>query len=136
MKNNRFIICSLFFGCMGLALVATDFNTNDIKPAQKSIQAAPIGCAPNLDEAFNWTDNKLITILPGWGNYSYRISTKSDSAQIYFNQGLTMYYSYHFREAVASFREAARFDSTCAMIYWAQALSMGPDYNYGYNYKM
>jgi hypothetical protein len=47
-----------------------------------------------------------------------------------------MYYSYHSREALASFKEAARFDSNCAMIYWAQALAMGPSYNFGHLYKM
>ena len=47
-----------------------------------------------------------------------------------------MYYSYHMREAIASFKEAARFDSSCAMAYWGQALAMGPTYNSGYSYKM
>jgi hypothetical protein len=42
-----------------------------------------------------------------------------------------MYYSYHFVEAIASFKEAAKFDSTCAVLYWGQALAMGPDYNFG-----
>jgi tetratricopeptide (TPR) repeat protein len=40
------------------------------------------------------------------------------------------------KEAVASFKEAARFDSTCAMTYWGQALAMGPTYNFGFTYKM
>jgi tetratricopeptide (TPR) repeat protein len=75
-------------------------------------------------------------MMPGWGRHSYAITTGSDSAQFYFNQGLTMYYSYHSREALASFREAARFDSTSAMAYWGQALAMGPSYNFGYAYKM
>ena len=47
-----------------------------------------------------------------------------------------MYYSYHAREALASFKEASRFDNNCAMTYWGQALAMGPSYNGGYNYKM
>lgn len=94
------------------------------------------GCAPgNDDEVYVGTDGKFIRIMPGWGDYSYSISTNSDSAQYYFNQGLTMYYSYHSREAIASFREAARFDSTSAMIYWGEALALGPTYNYGYSYK-
>ena len=40
-----------------------------------------------------------------------------------------MYYSYHMREALASFKEAARFDSTSAMVYWGQALAYGPNIN-------
>lgn len=95
-----------------------------------------IACAPDMDEFQTDSTGKFIRLMPGWGNHSYTISTQSDSAQIYFNQGLTMYYSYHSREAVASFREAARFDKTNAMLYWAQALAMGPSFNFGYSYKM
>ena len=60
-----------------------------------------IGCAP--PGSFNveaGADGKFITILPGWGNHAYTISTTNDSAQLYFNQGLTFYYSYHPRQAL------------------------------------
>lgn len=88
-------------------------------------------------ESIRTTDNgKFIMHLPDWGNYSYQISTTSDSAQIYFDQGLTMYYSYHMKEALASFKEAARFDQNCAMAYWGQALAMGPYYNSAHNYTI
>jgi len=86
-------------------------------------------------EGINKADNgKFIAQLPGWGRYSYQISTASDSAQIYFDQGLNMYYSYHTKEALASFKESARFDPDCAMAYWGQALAMGPSYNSAHNY--
>lgn len=80
-------------------------------------------------------DGKFIARLSGWGNRNYSITTRSDSAQYYFNQGLGFYYGYHFTEALASFKEASRFDPSSAMTYWGQALSMGPYYN-TYVYKM
>jgi hypothetical protein len=80
-------------------------------------------------------DGKFIPVLPGWGHHHYQVNTKSDSAQLYFDQGLAFYYSYHFTEAQASFKEAARFDPNCMMTYWGQALAMGPYYN-NYTYKM
>lgn len=80
-------------------------------------------------------DGKFMTALSGWGKLHYPISTKADSAQFYFNQGLSLYYSYHFPEAVASFKEASRFDQNNPMTYWGQALAMGPFYN-TYVYKM
>ena len=95
------------------------------------------GCGPGYggnSEAGD--DGKFITILPGWGHYSYSISTKNDSAQFYFNQGLNMYYSYHWQEANASFKEAARFDPGSAMAYWGEALALGPGYNFSLHYKM
>ena len=80
-------------------------------------------------------DGKFIARLSGWGDRSYSITTRSDSAQYYFNQGLGFYYGYHFAEALASFKEASRFDPASAMTYWGQALAMGPFYN-TYVYKM
>lgn len=78
---------------------------------------------------------KFMTALSGWGQLNYKITTNSDSAQFYFNQGLSLYFSYHFPEAVASFKEASRFDPNSAMTYWGQALALGPFYN-TYVYKM
>ena len=94
-----------------------------------------IGCGPSIADITADENGKFIPVLPGWGHYKYQVSTKNDSTQFYFNQGLNFYYSYHFREALASFKEAARFDDNCAMAYWGQALSMGPYYN-AYYYKM
>lgn len=79
---------------------------------------------------------KFISPLPGWGTHAYKISTVNDSAQFYFNQGLNMYYSYHMKESLASFKEASRFDPGSAMTYWGQALAMGPYYNAAHSYKM
>lgn len=111
-------------------------NRRAIPSSGSNLYKNSVSCTPaNNEDLYTGADGKYIRILPGWGNHTYIISTGNDSAQLYFNQGLSMYYSYHQREAVASFREAARFDSTSAMVYWGQALAMGPSYNYGYSYK-
>ncbi len=79
-------------------------------------------------------EGRYIVALPGWGNHSYPVATGSDSSQFFFDQGLSLYYGYHFKEAVASFKESARFDPDNAMAYWGQALSMGPYYNAAHLY--
>ena len=95
------------------------------------------GCSPySGGDMRAAADGKFISILPGWGNHAYSISTKNDSAQFYFNQGLNMYYGYHFREARASFKEAGRFDPGSAMAYWGEALALGPGYNSSLHYRM
>ena len=94
-----------------------------------------IGCAPPGADPTAGDNGKFINPLPGLGKHTYTISAQNDSTQFYFNQGINFYYSYHLREALASFKEAARFDSSAAMVYWGQALSMGPYYNV-YAYKM
>ncbi len=79
-------------------------------------------------------DGRYIAALPGWGRHSYPVATESDSSQFFFDQGLSLYYGYHFKEAVASFKESARLDPDNAMAYWGQALAMGPYYNSAHLY--
>ena len=137
MKKALFLFCPFLLGYLGLAVIKNNEEATFSRESYRSSTSAAISCAPGADEAlFRFENGKYIGLLPGRGKYSYTITTKSDSAQVYFDQGLSMYYSYHMREALASFREAARFDSSCAAIYWAQALAMGPTYNQGYAYKL
>jgi tetratricopeptide (TPR) repeat protein len=75
-----------------------------------------------------------IPALKGWGNYHWKITTSSDSAQFYFNQGISMYYAFHSIEAIASFVKATRFDPDCAMAWYGKSLAMGPTINYPNGY--
>jgi hypothetical protein len=103
------------------------FNLSEYK--KKNI----IRCGPDWSQLNHWLEETSIPPIPGAGIYKWKISTKSDSAQFYFNQGINMYYSFHIIEAMASFKKAARFDPKSAMPYWAQALSYGPNINdFGY----
>ena len=98
---------------------------------------AVVGCGP-ATMAVLQTDaaGRYAPVFPGWGHYHYAISTTIDSAQYYFDQGLSLYYGYHLTESLASFKEAALKDSNCVMTYWGQALAMGPYYNSIFSYKM
>ena len=80
-----------------------------------------ISCSPNWDELKSWIEEVDIPPMPGSGDLKWSIATTNDSAQFYFNQGINTYYGFHIIEAMASFKKAAKFDSTSAMIYWAQA---------------
>jgi tetratricopeptide (TPR) repeat protein len=102
-------------------------------PATSDSQIAT--CGMPAGDAIAGTDGKFIRALTGWGKLHYPISSRNDSTRFYFDQGLNLYYGYHFPEAVASFREAARLDPSCAMAYWGQALARGPFYN-NYYYQM
>jgi tetratricopeptide (TPR) repeat protein len=97
-----------------------------------------LSCGPAIRAAGLRPDatGRYAPVFPGWGHYHYKITTTNDSAQFYFDQGLSLYYGYHLTEAAASFREAARNDSSCVMAYWGEALAMGPYYNDTYYYKM
>lgn len=73
--------------------------------------------------------------LTGWGPHRWKITTRSDSTQFYFNQGINLYYAFHTLEARASFAKAIRFDPVCAMAYYGKALALGPTINYGNGYR-
>ena len=86
--------------------------------------------------AYNAADSNLvIPALKGWGSYKWKITTTSDSAQYYFNQGLSMYYAFHSIEAIASFSKATHFDPQCAMAWYGKSLAMGPTINYPNGYS-
>ena len=92
-----------------------------------------VRCTPDWNELNDWLEEANIPPVPGAGNYKWEISTRSDSAQFYFNQGINMYYGFHIIEAMASFKKASKFDPKSAMLYWAQALAYGPNINdFGY----
>lgn len=86
-------------------------------------------CSPDWNQLDADSLADGIGVLPGWGSYRWHIHTDNDSAQFYFNQGISMYYAFHIIEAMASFKKAQRFDENNAMIYWAQALAYGPNIN-------
>jgi tetratricopeptide (TPR) repeat protein len=137
MQKSLIILYSLLLGSICIVPIWDTLNDTITKSFNNIEPTSVQSCAPSSDLPFSANETgKFINILPGWGKHSYHITTTNDSAQIYFNQGLSMYYSYHMREALGSFKEAARFDSTSAMVYWGQALAMGPTYNFGYAYKM
>ncbi|HNP00975.1 MAG TPA: hypothetical protein PKM83_14570 [Ferruginibacter sp.] len=92
-----------------------------------------VRCSPDWNELSSWIEESDIPPMEGAGKYKWKISSQSDSARFYFNQGINMYYGFHIIEAMASFKKATRFDPGCAILYWAQALSYGPNINdFGY----
>jgi tetratricopeptide (TPR) repeat protein len=61
--------------------------------------------------------------------YHKAVTTASAAAQRYFDQGFVLYYGFNHEAAIESFVEAAKIDSLCAMAWWGQAISAGPNIN-------
>jgi Flp pilus assembly protein TadD len=59
-------------------------------------------------------------LMPGIGDASMTITTKSGPAQEYFNQGLRLLHCFWDFEAYRAFKEAARQDPEAAMAYWGE----------------
>jgi tetratricopeptide (TPR) repeat protein len=100
------------------------------KPAEQEKmpgKSIAVFCSPSFDPTK--LSEKGAPLFKGLGNLHYAITTKSADAQKYFNQGLTLLYSFNHGEAGRSFMEAIRLDSTCAMAYWGMGMVLGPNYN-------
>ncbi|MDD5580132.1 MAG: hypothetical protein PHY16_12740 [Methylobacter sp.] len=63
------------------------------------------------------------------GNHHFPITTDDELAQRYFDQGLRWSYAFNHQESIRSFRQAAQFDTNCAMCYWGIAYALGPNIN-------
>ena len=93
-------------------------------------QFSTIRCTPDWTTYYlSKAEIQQMIPLPGTGSHKWKISTKNDSAQFYFNQGINLYYGFHIIEALPSFKKAQLFDSSCAMLFWAEALAYGPNIN-------
>ena len=99
------------------------------KPADDDGRRRPVAvfCAPDFDPAKMEQGNA--PFFKGLGELHYAVSTKNKTAQAYFNQGLTLIYSFNHGEAGRSFKAALKHDSTLAMAYWGLGMVLGPNYN-------
>lgn len=68
-------------------------------------------------------------LLEGLGDHHHPISTKSEMAQKFFDQGLALIYGFNHDEAARLFARAAEYDPQSPMPHWGIALALGPNYN-------
>lgn len=68
-------------------------------------------------------------LLGNLGDYHRSITTASEEAQAYFDQGLVLAYGFNHELAIKSFQEALTHDPACAMCYWGIAWALGPNIN-------
>jgi tetratricopeptide (TPR) repeat protein len=72
---------------------------------------------------------ELAPRLQNLGSHTFPVTTGSEQAQLFINQGVNLAFGFNHAEAGRAFREAARLDPECAMAYWGQALVLGPNIN-------
>jgi tetratricopeptide (TPR) repeat protein len=82
-----------------------------------------------------WAAEKPVdTIAPlheNIGKEHIDITTSSELAQTYFDQGLRLGYGFWWAEARRAFEEAIRQDPEAPMVYWGKAWAFGPYLNNG-----
>lgn len=63
------------------------------------------------------------------GSLHVPVTTGSQRAQAYFDQGMRLTFAFNHAEAARAFRAAQQHDPGCAMCYWGEALVLGPNIN-------
>ena len=106
--------------------------------AAAAVQAAPSE-APAAPADSMAMSGRMPTTLAGWskgarlydglGIYHRQISTRSQDAQRYFDQGMRFLWAFNHDESTRSFARALEIDPSCAMCAWGVALTVGPNYN-------
>ena len=91
-----------------------------------------LGCSEQLPKPEAEQAQPKAVLVPGSGVYSRPISTNSEPAQQFFDQGLRLAWGFYFPESIASYQEAARLDPTHPMPHWGMAHAMGPNPNSRY----
>lgn len=74
-------------------------------------------------DVFNEGPRQAAVLIPGTGEVVFAVTTKSDEASRFFNQGVGQLHGYWFFEAERSFRQVAALDPDCAMAYWGMAMA-------------
>jgi tetratricopeptide (TPR) repeat protein len=106
-------IAPLLCICMGLALPAAAAQRPDA-----DMCATIPGAQPLLPAK----------LLPGMGDTNMPVTTKSEQARKFFNQGISQMHSFWFVESERSFLQAAELDPEMAMAYWGISVSAAADY--------
>ncbi|MDH3734203.1 MAG: hypothetical protein OEU54_11750 [Gemmatimonadota bacterium] len=74
-------------------------------------------------------DPGTVPLYDNLGAHGRPITTGSDEAQAYFDQGLRLHYAFNHAEAIESYLIALANDESCAMCWWGIALANGPNIN-------
>jgi hypothetical protein len=70
-----------------------------------------------------------VPLYKNLGPLAFKVSTRSGSAQAYFNQGIRLSFAFNHAEAQRAFQIAQKLDPDCAMCHWGEALVLGPNIN-------
>jgi len=94
-----------------------------------ALAATPAACQHQHGGSARGSGSAATPMFTGLGAVHHAIGTRSAGAQKLFDQGLRLCFAFNHDEAIRSFQEAARLDSTCAMPWWGIAFALGPNIN-------
>jgi tetratricopeptide (TPR) repeat protein len=113
-STSRFVLAAAL-ACVALAAQAQAPEHKHYQHSESFDTPSPSGAvAPRLQNV---------------GKHAFPVTTRSQQAQRFMNQGLNLSYGFNHAEATRAFAEAARLDPDLAMAHWGQAFVLGPNIN-------
>ena len=94
-----------------------------IKSTLKHDPSAPPPGHSSHGEAFNKGPRQAAYLMGTTGNINFPITTKSNEAQAYFNQGIGQLHGFWYLEAERSFRQVLKLHPNHPMAYWGIAMA-------------
>jgi tetratricopeptide (TPR) repeat protein len=107
---------TIIFACCALALFAVSVAAQSQGKPQDNTAVCHTPSATKAATA-------PARLMEGYGRLHMPITTKSEEAQKFFDQGLALLHSFWFYEADRSFERAAQLDPECAMAQWGIAMA-------------
>ncbi len=124
-KNIAWILfCSILISCNSRGNEVNEPYSYPFRPQEKL-------CAAATTDIAWYSSGKKAPKFEGLDGVNFKISSKNEESQIYFNQGMMLAYGFNHAEAARSFYESIRQDSSCGICYWGFAYVLGPNYNAG-----
>ncbi|MGB3627587.1 MAG: hypothetical protein WA989_17285 [Henriciella sp.] len=121
----RLFTASAVCALMATACVST--TSDDLAPAVAS--DPPVEAEAEVSSEMTLAERAGAPLFEGMGDYHRGITTDSEDANRYFDQGMVLAFGFNHAEAIRSFRAAQKLDPDCAMCYWGEALATGPNIN-------
>lgn len=111
-----------------IVLVLSSLTLSACQPIQAPAPRAGHDHATS-DQTTEAVPADVAPLLGNLGKHTHPITTKSELAQKYFDEGLNLTNGYNYAEAIRSYSDALKLDPECAMCYWGIAYALGPNIN-------
>jgi tetratricopeptide (TPR) repeat protein len=132
MRNLALLVSALaallLLGCAKSTPPAPQPAATAAAPASAPAAPQPPTSMPHLPMSVaDWASGAML--FANLGDFHRKVTTRSEEAQRYFDQGMRLLWAFNHDESTRSFAKATQLDPQCAMCYWGVALTVGPNYN-------
>ncbi|QOV87437.1 peroxiredoxin family protein [Humisphaera borealis] len=118
--NKHRVACLALAAAAGLAVFTASGRAQQ-QPADPTTEVRP-GHSVHGD-TFDEGPRRAAPLMVGTGDVHFPVTTRSEEAQKFFDQGVGQLHGFWYLEAERSFRHAASIDPTSPMTYWGMAMA-------------